>query len=117
MQYNRRIFASSGTGLSGAGTATLQGFVWAGVPSAAKTVSGAINITNTGSSSDTVALFPLSTGGPGSKGANRNSTTGGIQSPFSDLPINPATPRTNWYTISATGGSITVTVFSTDYTI
>lgn len=118
MQYNRRIFCSLSALISGAGNATLQGAIWAGVPSAARTISGAINITNTGSSSDTVALYPLSTGGPGSKGVNRNSSNGGVQAPFSDLPINPATPRTSWYTITSTAGSsIAVTIFATDYTI
>ncbi|MGY6129094.1 phage tail protein (plasmid) [Paraburkholderia strydomiana] len=117
MQAGRRIWNGGAATISGAGVATLAGTVWPAVPNAAKAVSGNINITNSGASADAVTVFPLSTGGPGYKNHNRNSPAGGSAACFSDLPINPGTPRTSYYSIQATGGSINVSITSTDYLV
>jgi hypothetical protein len=116
-QRDRRIWNNGSNGISGVGTVTLNGFVWPSVPNAAKTVSGAINITNTTTSADTCILYSFPTGGPSSRGLNRNGSTGGVQAQFTDLAINPSFTRASYMTSTQTGTGLTITAFSTDYTI
>ena len=115
-QADRHVWGAGGTSVLNAGTGSNVGFQWVATPVSAVAVDGNINITNTSGSSDTCSLAPTPTGGPGVVNVNRNATTGGgVAAPFGRLPINPSYPRSSYYTITATGGSITVSIAMVGY--
>lgn len=119
IQTDRMIGTVSTNALTGAGVVTLQSMTWAAVPNAANTVRGIMTTTSTNASVSTATMFPFSSGGPGAISQNLNVTAaggGGIQTPFTGMPIAAATPRTSWVTTTATG-TASFTITSTGYTI